>query len=97
MTFNKDKYWERRNNTVAVLDAESKPKLDDDGHEIKKPKPLRGQGEESTPVKTTPSNAQISFTNDGTLVINNRAYRRQRTSLFPKTRQLRKKKPRGKK
>lgn len=50
----------------------------------------RGQDVESAPAKVTPSPAPIAFTNDGTMVLNTREYRRQRTSLFPKTRQLRK-------
>lgn len=54
----------------------------------------RGQGEESSaPVpgsKTIPADANLAFTNEGTMVINNRAYRRYRPSLFPKSSQLRK-------
>jgi len=63
----------------------------------------RGQGvDKSAPAKGTshiPSDANIVFTNEGTMVINNRAYRRQllKQSLHPKSSQLRKKKQRKKK
>jgi hypothetical protein len=60
----------------------------------------RGQGEVAlAPAKGVtklPENAQISFTNDGSMVINNRAYRRRTVSLFPKSSQLRKKNKRKK-
>lgn len=38
-----------------------------------------------------PKGATLSFDNDGNMVIKNRAYRRQRVRLYPKSSQLRKK------
>lgn len=85
MEFDKQKYWERRNNTVKTTDK--------NGNEIEKRQPLRY--EDGEPIKAqVPSKAPIVFTNDGEMVVNNRTYRRQRGSLFKKTKQLRKKKDR---
>jgi hypothetical protein len=96
MTFDKEEYWKRRNNTVPVLDKDGKPLKDENGNEVMERKPLRGQGDKPSPVGSIPNPAAVSFTNDGKLVINNRAYRRQRDSLFKKSRQLRKKHSRSK-
>lgn len=85
MVFDKDKYWENRNNTVKVKDA--------DGNEKEVRKPLRGQGPKailSTEAKPS-GDVPVSFGNDGTLVMKNRSYRRQKISLYPKSSQLRKK------
>lgn len=40
------------------------------------------------------SGVHMGFDNDGNVVMKNRAYRRRKISLFPKSSQLRKKKPR---
>jgi hypothetical protein len=61
----------------------------------------RGQGSDSVAVPiedyTPPDNAHLSFDNKGKIVAKNRAYRRQKFSLFPKSSQLRKKNKRKKK
>lgn len=44
-----------------------------------------------------PQNATMRFTNDGSMVLMNRAARRKKYSLFPKSSQLRKKNKRKKK
>jgi hypothetical protein len=82
MRFNKKKYWERRNNMVTLLDREGKPRLDDDGKEIKEHKPLRGQGEYPPLFKVfQQSPVTIGFTNTGELAAQNRAWRRKKVKL----------------
>lgn len=83
MTFDKEEYWKRRKNTIPVLDEEGEPKLDDDGNEIREPKPLRGQGLYPQPVvmPNLDSKAEISFDNNGQMIIKNRAYRRRTVKL----------------
>lgn len=54
---------------------------------------IRGQGKPATPLSenVVPETQAIGFTNDGKLIVKNRAYRRQAVSLYPKSSQLRKK------
>lgn len=76
MTFDKDKYWERRNNTVEVEDPKTKEKT-------LVATPLRGQGDKIRPKVSsiTDGAAEIGFGNDGTMVVKNRAFRRKPTRL----------------
>lgn len=79
--FDKEEYWIRRNNTIAVRDADGKPMLDLHGNEIKERKPLRGQYYPSTQGLSKPSSVEIGFGPNGTLIIKNRKFRRQRIKL----------------
>lgn len=73
MTFSKEEYWKRRNNTV-------KQKIN--GKEVEVKKPLRGQGEDpKDSLKFYPSDVEHAFDRDGKLIAKNRAYRRKRTKL----------------
>lgn len=79
MTFDKEAYWKRRNNTV-------KQEVDDGNGgktEVEVRKPLRGQGDSPKPVVVPDleSGAQISFDNSGNMVQKNREYRRRRVRV----------------
>jgi hypothetical protein len=54
---------------------------------------VRGQGEVAAPTsqQEVPEGAKITFGNDGTMVVKNRAYRRQAVRMHKKSSQLRKK------
>lgn len=79
--FDKSKYWKRRNNTTDVLDKEGQP-VKEKGKKLKQPKPLRGQGDyPERIVGMTPSPVTIGFNNEGQMVVQNRAWRRQRVVL----------------
>ena len=69
--FDKEAYWARRNNTIT----------DKDGNEIRKP--LRGEGDKIGPVylPNPDSKAEIGFSNEGTIILKNRAYRRKKYRL----------------
>lgn len=69
--FDKEEYWKRRNNTIT----------DEDGNEVRKP--LRGEGDKIKPVylPNTNSKAEMGFTNEGTIVLKNREYRRRKIRL----------------
>lgn len=59
----------------------------------------RGQGVDITvaPAPAVPDSAVIGFSDDGKLIVKNRAFRRQRTKIHSKSSQLRKKGKRKKK
>ncbi len=89
--FDKKVYWERRKNTVT--------RKDEDGNDAEVSKPLRGQGNKPVTMwdSITQDQPTMSFTNEGTLFVNNRATRRKPTRLSLKSSQLRKKNKRNKK
>lgn len=83
--FDKEKYWKRRENVVKekVPDGD---KVKKDGtpkmKTIETVKPLRGQGDTpSRIVGYKPSDVTIGFSNDGKLVVQNRAWRRTPVKL----------------
>lgn len=90
MTFDKDKYWARRNNTVKekVPDGDKKKK---DGtprmKTVETPKPLRGQGDKPKPVvlPNTDSDVEMGFDSNGKLIAKTRAWKRRHVKLRTKT------------
>lgn len=79
MTFDKEEYWKRRNNTVEEEHE------DENGKKVKVQvrKPLRGQGDtpKALVLPNTDSKAQIGFDENGQMVQKNREYRRQSFKL----------------
>lgn len=77
MTFDKDKYWKRRNNQETV---------EVDGKKTKVSKPLRGQGDKIKPVFLPNDNPDVvmGFDNHGKLIAKTRAYRRSHVKLRTK-------------
>lgn len=68
--------------------------FDKDKYRENRAKGVRGQGETPVPTPTkqeVPDGAVVSFGNDGTMVVKNRAYRRQSVRMTKKSSQLRKK------
>lgn len=77
MTFDKDKYWKRRNNKETV---------EVDGKKTKVSKPLRGQGDKPKPVvvPNTDSDVEMGFDDNGRLVAKTRRWRRTHSKLRTK-------------
>jgi hypothetical protein len=68
--------------------------FDKDKYRENRDKGIRGQGATPVPIASAdsiPDGAKVSFGNDGTMVVKNRAYRRQSVRMSKKSSQLRKK------
>lgn len=74
--FDKEAYWANRR-------SGNRGQLSDVAKEVVK--------QHEYTADNLPPGAKLSFGEDGTLVVKNRAYRRQKTRIFPKSSQLRKK------
>lgn len=85
MSFDKKRYWENRNHTIK--------QKDEDGNEVEVAAPKRGQGPVPKGRIINTEETMLSFTNEGEIVVKNRAYRRQKVKLpTPKKKVKRKKK-----